>query len=176
MKKLLFLFLLLVSCSSNEAQVFSESHEPVDGPELGLLVDEIKIEGAEATYTFENPDGELSKGSFAYEIQSGGVYPSTIDPRYNSLQKDEDLAAFMKKMYSPSDNFLNPEPLRIGENQWYIFPAPEFSTNVTEFAVYRGENEVLVVMLQSFGADEEIVSKDKEVLQKFLESLVVAAK
>ncbi len=169
MKKLIFLLLFLVSCSSAEEQIGDNVY--YTDPNAGL-----SFYGADSNYVFSNPDAYIIQGDYTLEIQSGGTIPGILDVDVKTIPEGQDLSEYLKKQYSPQDDFKDFETKMIGENEWTIFQVPEFSTSYSEFAVYRNGNELLVVMFQTAGPEEYVIEKDKEVYEKFLESLIVSPK
>lgn len=169
MKKLIFLLLFLVSCSSAEEQVGDNVY--YTDPNAGLT-----FYGADSTYVFSNPDAYIVQGDYTLEIQSGGTIPGILDVDVKTIPEGQDLGEYLKQQYSPQDNFIDFETKTFVANEWTVFQAPEFSTSHSEFAVYRNANELLVVMFQTAGPEESAIEKDKEVYEKFLESLTVSKK
>lgn len=169
MKKLIFLLLFLVSCSSAEEQV--DDNVYFTDPNAGL-----SFYGADLNYVFSNPDTYIVQGDYALEIQSGGTTPGILDVDVKTIPEGQDLSEYLKQQYSPQDDFTDFEAKIIVGNEWTIFQAPEFSTSYSEFAVYRNANELLVVIFQTAGPEEFAIEKDKEVYEKFLESLTVSKK
>lgn len=175
---LLLLALLLSACSTpvEEApleELPSASDETVSAEQTRSYITEA---GATYSVSFNTTDiTETASGDtyHDFEIQGTGVYPGYMSVTSHKTTTGQTPEALVDLYFDPTHPKTAVEPTQIGENQVYLFSAPELSSATTEFAVIMLEGEAIMVMFQSAGPDQVSIDADHAVFMDFLERLSI---
>lgn len=181
MKKLtpLLVLALLFSACSSPAEETQLTQLPDANNEMPSAVQTRSYTtemGVAYTVTFNNEDIlEAASGStyHDFEIQGTSVYPGVLNISSHKITADQTPEALVDLYFDPSNAKAAVTPTQLGENEVYLFDAPEFSSSTTTFAVIMLEGEALLFMFQSAGPDQSSIDADRAVFMDFLKNLKV---